>query len=101
VGEPWCSVYGGLLAAPGGASSSRGFIPTQDQGYLLVNVRCPTLFGQRTGDVIARLEPHPNRFRASRAMSGKVVSDERQRLELQFVFVILDVFRGGTPRRRR
>jgi len=52
-------VYGGLLGATGWLFGKvpKGFIPTQDQGYLLVNVQLPESASvQRTQEVMARME---------------------------------------------
>ena len=52
-------VYGGLLGLTGWrvASAPTGFIPTQDQGYLLVNVQLPDSASvQRTDAVLARID---------------------------------------------
>lgn len=52
-------VYGGLLALTGVgfATSPTGFIPEQDQGYLLVNVELPDAASvQRTDAILERLE---------------------------------------------
>jgi multidrug efflux pump len=51
-------VYGGLLALTGWrvASAPTGFIPVQDQGYLLVNVQLPDSASvQRTDAVLSRI----------------------------------------------
>jgi multidrug efflux pump len=52
-------VYVGLLALTGWrmASAPTGFIPTQDQGYLLVNVQLPDSASvQRTDAILARID---------------------------------------------
>jgi multidrug efflux pump len=52
-------VYGGLLGLTGWrvASAPTGFIPTQDQGYLVVNVQLPDSASvQRTEAVLARID---------------------------------------------
>ncbi|MGO9111725.1 MAG: efflux RND transporter permease subunit [Thermoguttaceae bacterium] len=52
-------VYGGLLGLTGWrmASAPTGFIPTQDQGYLLVNVQLPDSASvQRTDAILARID---------------------------------------------
>jgi len=52
-------VYGGLLALTGYgmASAPTGFIPEQDQGYLLCNITLPDAASvQRTGDIIGKLQ---------------------------------------------
>jgi multidrug efflux pump len=52
-------VYGGLLGLTGWrvATAPVGFIPTQDQGYLLVNIQLPDSASvQRTDAVLARID---------------------------------------------
>ena len=52
-------VYGGLLALTyvGFVQTPKGFIPTQDKGYLLVNVQLPdSASAQRTQDVVRQIE---------------------------------------------
>jgi multidrug efflux pump subunit AcrB len=52
-------VYGGLLALTylGFVNTPKGFIPTQDKGYLLVNVQLPdSASAQRTQDVVRQIE---------------------------------------------
>ena len=52
-------VYGGLLGLTGWrvASAPTGFLPTQDQGYLLVNVQLPDSASvQRTDAILARID---------------------------------------------
>src|SRR5262249_38498467 len=52
-------VYGGLLAFTGWrvARAATGFIPTQDQGYLLINVQLPDSASvQRTDAILARID---------------------------------------------
>jgi multidrug efflux pump len=62
-------VYGGLLGLTGWrmATAPTGFIPTQDQGYLLVNVQLPDSASvQRTDAVLARID------RIARAIPGVI-----------------------------
>jgi multidrug efflux pump len=52
-------VYGGLLALTGWqvASAPKGFLPTQDQGYLLVNIQLPDSASvQRTDAIMTRID---------------------------------------------
>ena len=52
-------VYGGMLAltAQGFAKTPKGFIPTQDQGYLLINIQLPDSASlERTNAVMTKLE---------------------------------------------
>ncbi len=52
-------VYGGLLGLTGWrvATAPAGFIPTQDQGYLLVNVQLPdSASAQRTDAILTRID---------------------------------------------
>ncbi len=80
-------VYGGLLGLTWWrvASAPTGFIPTQDQGYLLVNVQLPdTASVQRTDAVLARIDQtcprRPRRGPHRRRLRG-IVSDDHQRLQ--------------------
>ena len=58
-------VYGGLLVLTGWrvASAPTGFIPTQDQGYLVVNVQLPDSASvQRTDAILAKIDKIPATF---------------------------------------
>jgi len=60
-------VYAGLLGLTGWrvATAPTGFIPTQDQGYLLVNIQLPDSASvQRTDEILARID------RIARAIPG-------------------------------
>ena len=80
-------VYGGLLALTWWpvATAPTGFIPTQDQGYLLVNVQLPDSASvQRTDAVMAQIERiarNDPRRRPHRRRRRPILSAQHQRLE--------------------
>jgi multidrug efflux pump subunit AcrB len=95
-------VYAGLLALTGLAftTSPTGFIPDQDQGYLLVNVNLPDAASvQRTGNLMRQLEEialkTPGVHRTM-SVSGYSAFFQADSSNWGTIFIILDDFKDRT-----
>jgi multidrug efflux pump subunit AcrB len=96
-------VYGGLLALTyfGFAEAPKGFIPSQDKGYLLVNVQLPDSASvQRTSQVMRRIEEITLKtpgVKHTVAVAGQSVLLNANAPNFGAVFVMLDDFSRRTP----
>jgi multidrug efflux pump len=92
-------VYGGLLALTyyGFAKAPKGFIPSQDKGYLLVNVQLPDASSvQRTQEVMARIEELARQtpgVKHTVAVAGQSILLGANAPNFGAMFVMLDDFR--------
>ncbi|MBA4190737.1 MAG: transporter [Planctomycetaceae bacterium] len=97
-------VYAGLLALTGYGmvTSPTGFIPEQDQGYVLVNVELPDASSvQRTDAIIAKLEEIALKtpgVKTTMAVSGYSAFFQCDSSNWGTIFVILDEFENRTTR---
>jgi multidrug efflux pump len=91
-------VYAGLLGLTGWrvASAPTGFLPTQDQGYLLVNVQLPDSASvQRTEAVLARIDEIARRVPGvahTVGVSGQSFLQSTNASNLGSMFVVLKPF---------
>ncbi len=95
--------YGGLLFLTyvGFTTTPSGFIPSQDKGYLLVNVRLPDSTSvEKTQSVMKHIEASAGRIQGVRhtlAIAGQSILLERQCPQLRGGFyVMLDDFHHRT-----
>jgi multidrug efflux pump len=95
--------YVGLLGLTGWrvASAPTGFIPTQDQGYLLVNVQLPDSASvQRTDEILARIDRIARRVPGvahTVGVSGEAFLTTTNGPNLGTMFVGLKPFEDRTP----
>jgi multidrug efflux pump len=95
-------VYGGLLALTWWrvTSAPTGFIPTQDQGYLLVNVQLPDSASvQRTDAVLARIDEMARKIPGvahTVAVSGESFLTSTNGSNLGSLFLVLKPFEERT-----
>ena len=91
-------VYGGLLGLTywGFITTPTGFIPSQDMGYLLVNVQLPdSASSERTREVMSRLEKLARTnigVKFTQAMSGQSLLLSANGSNFGSMFLILDSF---------
>jgi multidrug efflux pump len=96
-------VYGGLLGLTWWrvASAPTGFIPTQDQGYLLVNVQLPdSASAQRTDAILSRIDEMARRIPGvahTVGVSGEAFLTTTNAPNLGTMFVGLKPFEERTP----
>ena len=82
-------LYGGVLGLTywGFLNTPRGFIPSQDMGYLLVNIQLPDSASlERTQNVIVKMEEIAHKIRGRRRDRGRrraVAAHERLRIEFR------------------
>ena len=82
-------LYGGVLGLTywGFLNTPRGFIPSQDMGYLLVNIQLPDSASlERTQNVIVQMEEIAHKIKgvdATVGVAGQSLLDERVRLEFR------------------
>jgi multidrug efflux pump subunit AcrB len=97
-------VYAGLLVLTyvGFSSAPKGFIPTQDKGYLLVNVQLPDSASvQRTQHVMQRIEEMTRQtpgVKHTVAVAGQSILLNANAPNFGAVFVMLEDFRDRTTR---
>jgi multidrug efflux pump subunit AcrB len=97
-------VYGGLLALTyfGFDRAPKGFIPTQDKGYLLVNVQLPDSASvQRTSQVMSRIEALALKspgVKHTVGVAGQSILLSANAPNFGAMYVMLDDFDVRTPR---